>query len=146
MELRFASTDLTEDPSLGVRHQILPLGVKRPDALQTSTKSAVFFEKHHTEIKKSTTALLVPKVAEAMLDDENTTLLSLVLDCIVDAKVKVGGRRKIIQNVRNPDHFTKRAVECPLGLNIELALTMVDDGSYINEVAQPHAIDRVVCV
>ena len=98
MEVRFELTDLTEDPSSGVRHQVLPLGVKRPAALQTSTESAFFVEKHHTKTKKSTTASFVPEVAEAMLNDENTALLSLVPDCIDDAKVKVGGMCKILKN------------------------------------------------
>uniref|UniRef100_M4BRD7 Uncharacterized protein n=1 Tax=Hyaloperonospora arabidopsidis (strain Emoy2) TaxID=559515 RepID=M4BRD7_HYAAE len=143
MEVRFESTDLTEDPSLGVRHQILSLGVKRPAALQTSTESAFFVEKHHTKINKSTTASFVPEVAEAMLNDENTALLSLVPDCIDDANVRVGGMCKILKNAANPDHFTKKAVECPLAFNSALALTMVEGGSAIDEVAQLHAINRL---
>lgn len=51
MEVRFNSTDLTRDPTLCVRHQVLPLGVKRPDALQTSTGSAFDIEKYLTKIK-----------------------------------------------------------------------------------------------
>ena len=44
---------------------------------------------------------------------------------------------------QNPDHFTKKAVECPLAFNSALALTMVDGGSAIDEVAQLHAINRL---
>uniref|UniRef100_A0AAV1V3T1 Uncharacterized protein n=1 Tax=Peronospora matthiolae TaxID=2874970 RepID=A0AAV1V3T1_9STRA len=145
MEVRFESTDLTEDPTLGVRHQVLPLGVKRPDALQTSTESAFFVEKHHTKIKKSTKASFLPKVAEAMLNDENTALLNLTPDCIEDANSKVGGMCKILTNAANPDYFTKKVVECSLAFNSALALTMVDGGSVIDEVAQLHAINRVLC-
>uniref|UniRef100_M4C2Z0 Uncharacterized protein n=1 Tax=Hyaloperonospora arabidopsidis (strain Emoy2) TaxID=559515 RepID=M4C2Z0_HYAAE len=145
MEVRFESTDLTEDPSLGVRHQVLPLGEKRPAALQTSTESTFFVEKHHTKIKKDTEASFVPEVAEAMLNDENTELLSFVPDCIDDANVKVGGMCNILKNAANPDHFTKKEVKCPLAFNSALALTMVDGGSCIEEVAQLHAINRVLC-
>ena len=81
-------TDLTEDPTFGVRHQVLPLGVKRPDVLQTSNESAFFVEKHHTKIKKATKASFVFEVAEAMLNDENTALVSLIPDCIDDAKTR----------------------------------------------------------
>ena len=52
---------------------------------------------------------------------------------------------KILKNAANPDHFTKKAIECPLAFNSTLTLTMVDGGSSIDEVAQLHAINRVLC-
>uniref|UniRef100_A0AAV1UGF2 Serpin domain-containing protein n=1 Tax=Peronospora matthiolae TaxID=2874970 RepID=A0AAV1UGF2_9STRA len=115
MEVRFKSTELTEDPTFGVRHQVLPLGVKRPDALQTSTESAFFVEKHHTKIKKATKASFVPEVAEAMLNDENTALLSLSPTVLMPPTASA------------------------------LALTMLEGGSAIDEVSQLHAINRVLC-
>lgn len=145
MEVRFESTVLTDDPKHGVRHQVLPLGVKRPDAVQTSTESAFFVEKHHTKIKKSAKASFVPEVAEAMLNDENTALLSLLPDLLDAANHKVEGMCKILKNAANPDHFTKKVIESPLAFNSALSLTMAAGGAAIDEIAQLHAINRVLC-
>uniref|UniRef100_A0AAV1UDM2 Uncharacterized protein n=1 Tax=Peronospora matthiolae TaxID=2874970 RepID=A0AAV1UDM2_9STRA len=108
MEVRFESTDLTEDPTLGVHHQALPLGVKRPDALQTSTESAFFVEKHHTKIKKATRASFVPEVAEAMLSDDKTALLSLLPDCFDAANSKVGSMCKLLKTPRTPTTLPRK--------------------------------------
>ena len=145
MEVRFESSDITSDPAFGVRHQVLPLAVKRPVALTTSTESAFFVEKHHTKIKKAAKASFIPEVAEAMLNDENTALLSLLPDLLTEADTKVAGICKIIKNAANPDHFTKKAIESPLAFNSALSLSMSAGGPAIEEIAQLHAINRVLC-
>ena len=122
MEVRFKTTDLTSNPTFGVRHQVMPMGVKRPDALKTSTESDFFLEKHHTKIKKTIKDSFVPKVAEAMINDENTALLSLLPDLLEEADTKLAGMCKIIKNSANPDHFTKKAIETPLAFNSALSL------------------------
>ena len=87
----------------------------------------------------------MPEVDEAMLNDENIELLRLIPDCIDDADSKIGGMCQILKGAANPEHFTKKAIECPLAFNSELALTIVDFGSAIDEGAQLHAINRVLC-
>uniref|UniRef100_K3XCL9 Uncharacterized protein n=1 Tax=Globisporangium ultimum (strain ATCC 200006 / CBS 805.95 / DAOM BR144) TaxID=431595 RepID=K3XCL9_GLOUD len=52
MEVTFESKDVTADKKYGVRRQIVPVDVKRPAKLKTSTESAFFVEKHHIKIKR----------------------------------------------------------------------------------------------
>ena len=145
MEVKFESKNLTLDKQFGVRHQVVPVDVKRPDALKASTESAFFLEKHHTKIKKAAKASPILEVTESMLDDENTALLNILPDCLAKADTKVDGMRKILENVTNPDHITKKAIECPLAFNSALSLKMAGNGQEIYELAQLHAINRVLC-
>lgn len=101
--------------------------------------------KHHTKIKKALTVSPVIEVAEAMLNDENTALLNVIPDRLAEADKKVDGVSKLFENTTNPDHITKRAVECPLAFNSALGLKMVGSGHEISELAQLHAINRVLC-
>ncbi|KAF1775023.1 hypothetical protein GQ600_12224 [Phytophthora cactorum] len=117
----------------------------RPDAVKTSTESAFFVEKHHTKIKKASKASPVMEVTEAMLDDENTALLNVIPDRLAEADKKVDGVCKLLENATNPDHISKKAVECPLAFNSALALKMAGSGNEIAELAQLHAINRVFC-
>ncbi|KAL7689366.1 hypothetical protein Plhal304r1_c016g0059921 [Plasmopara halstedii] len=66
--------NVTADKKYGVRHQIIHVNVKRPDAVKTSAESAFFAEKHHTKIKKTLKASSTIKATKSMLD--NTALLN----------------------------------------------------------------------
>jgi hypothetical protein len=145
MEVKFESKNLTADKQYGVRHQVLPVDVKRPDELKASTESAFFLEKHHTKIKKAAKASPVLEVTESMLNDENTALLNILPDCLAEADTKVDGVLKILENATNPDHITKKAIESPLAFNSALSLKMAGNGQEIYELAQLHAINRVLC-
>ncbi|KAG2778286.1 hypothetical protein PC112_g25040 [Phytophthora cactorum] len=85
------------------------------------------------------------EVTEAMLDDENTALLNVIPDRLAEADKKVDGVFKLLENATNPDHISKKAVECPLAFNSALALKMAGSGNEIGELAQLHAISRVFC-
>ncbi|KAF1773397.1 hypothetical protein GQ600_15376 [Phytophthora cactorum] len=145
MEVTFESKNVTADKKYGVRYHVAPVDVKRPDAVKTSTESAFFVEKHHTKIKKASKASPVMEVTEAMLDDENTALLNVIPDRLAEADKKVDGVCKLLENATNPDHISKKAVECPLAFNSALALKMAGSGNEIGELAQLHAINRVFC-
>jgi hypothetical protein len=135
MEVKFESKNVTADKKYGVRHHVLPVDVKRPDELKTSTESAFFVEKHHTKIKKASKASPVLEVTESMLNDENTALLNTLTDCLAEADKKVDGVRKLLENATNPDHITKKAMESPLAFNSALSLKMAGSGQEIAEVA-----------
>ena len=145
MEVTFESKNVTADKKYGVRRQVLPVDVKRPDALMVSTESAFFVEKHHTKIKKASKASPVVLVSESMLNDENTALLNTLPDCLAEADKKVDGVRKLLENATNPDHITKKAIESPLAFNSALSLKMAGSGQEIAGVAQLHVINRVLC-
>ena len=145
MEVTFESKNVTADKKYGVRYHVAPVDVKRPDAVKTSTESAFFVEKHHTKIKKASKASSVMAVTEAMLDDENTALLNVIPDRLAEADKKVDGVFKLLENATNPDHISKKAVECPLAFNSALALKMAGSGNEIGELAQLHTINRVFC-
>ncbi|CAH0485663.1 unnamed protein product [Peronospora farinosa] len=95
--------------------------------------------------KKAAKASPVLEVTEAMINDENTALLNTLPDCLAKADKKVDGVCKLLENATNPDHITKKAVECPLAFNSALALKMAGSGHEIAELAQLHAINRVFC-
>ncbi|KAF1318173.1 hypothetical protein FI667_g14138, partial [Globisporangium splendens] len=145
MEVKFKSKNATADKKYGVRHQILPVDVKRPAELKTSTESAFFVEKHHTKIRKASKASPLLEVTESMLNDENTALLNTLPDCLAEADKKVEGVCKLLENATNPDHITKKAIESPLAFNSALSLKMAGSGHEIAEVAQLHVINRVLC-
>ncbi|RMX69974.1 hypothetical protein DD238_000673 [Peronospora effusa] len=145
MEAKFELRDLTTDKQYGVRHQVLPLDVKRPDVMKTSTESSFFVEKHHTKIRRAAKASSVLEVAESMLNDENTALLNILPDCLTSADTQVDGVGQLLEHVTNPDHFTMSATTSPLAFNSALSLKMVGNGKEIAEVAQLHAINRVLC-
>uniref|UniRef100_A0AAV1VNR0 Uncharacterized protein n=1 Tax=Peronospora matthiolae TaxID=2874970 RepID=A0AAV1VNR0_9STRA len=143
MSVTFESKNVTADKTYGVRYHVAPVDVKRPDSMKTSTESAFFVEKHHTKIKKASKATPIMEVTEAMLDDENTALLSVLPDRLAEADTKVDGVCKLFENATNPDHITKKAIECPLAFNSTMALKMAGDGHEIAELAQMHVINRV---
>jgi hypothetical protein len=145
MEVTFESKDVTADKKYGVRRQIVPVDVKRPAKLKTSTESAFFVEKHHIKIKKASKASPVMEVTESMLNDENTALLNTLPDRLAEADKKVDGACKLIENATNADHITKKAVDSPLAFNSALSLKMASSGNEIAELAQLHAINRVLC-
>jgi hypothetical protein len=144
MEVKFELKNLTADKQYGVRHQVLPVDVKRPDELMTSTESAFFFEKHHTKIKKASKASPVLEVSESMLNDENTSLLNTLPDCLALADTQVVSASKLIDNATNPDHVIKKAVDSPLAFNSALSLKMAGAGHGVAELAQLHVINRVL--
>lgn len=145
MEVTFQSKNVTADKKYGVRYHVAPINVKRPKELKTSTESAFFVEKHHTKIKKASSASPVIEVTEAMLNDENTALLNVIPDRLAEADKKVDGVSKLLANAANPDHITKKAVECPLAFSSALSLLMAESGQEIAELAQLHVINRVFC-
>lgn len=145
MEAKFELRDLTTDKQYGVRHQVLPVEVKRPDVMKTSTESSFFVEKHHTKIRRAAKASSVLEVAESMLNDENTALLNILPDCLTSADTQVDGVGQLLEHVTNPDHITKSATTSPLAFNSAMSLKMVGNGKEIAEVAQLHVINRVLC-
>jgi hypothetical protein len=145
MEVAFEAKDVTADAKFGPRYQILPSEVKRPEALKTSSESAFFVEKHHTKVRKASKASSLAEVAESMLNDENTALLSVLPDCLATADTKVVSILNIVENATNPDHVIKKAVESPLAFNSVLSLKMAGSGREIAEIAQLHTINRVMC-
>uniref|UniRef100_A0AAV1V468 Uncharacterized protein n=1 Tax=Peronospora matthiolae TaxID=2874970 RepID=A0AAV1V468_9STRA len=114
--------------------------------MKTSTESAFFVEKHHTRIKKASKATSIIKVAEAMSDDEHAALLNALPDRLKEADTKGDGVCKLFANSTNPDHITKKAVECALAFNSTMALKMAGAGHDIAELAQLHVINRVFSV
>ena len=145
MEATFESKNVTADKKYGVRHHVAPVDVKRPDAVKTSTESAFFVEKHHTKIKKASKASPLIEVTEAMMNDENTALLNVIPDRLAEADKKVDGVCKLLENATNPDNIMKKVVECPLAFNSALAQKMAGGGQDIGDLAQLHAINRVLC-
>lgn len=105
----------------------------------------MIFEKHHSKIRKATTATSVASVAQSMLDDENTALLSVLPDALSHADSQVGGISKLIAKASNPDHVIIRAVESPMAFNSALALNVAGSEDSIEELAQFHLINRVLC-
>ncbi|KAL8024078.1 hypothetical protein Plhal710r2_c005g0021591 [Plasmopara halstedii] len=144
MEVLFESKDVTADKKYGVRRQIIPMNVKRPDAVKTLNESAFFVEKHHTKIKRASKASPVMEVTESMLDDENTALLNTLPDRLAEADKKVDRMCKLLENATNADHITRKAIECPLAFNSALSLKMAGNGAEIAELAQIHTINRVL--
>ncbi|KAF1331678.1 putative Pollike protein, partial [Globisporangium splendens] len=144
MEVAFEAKDVSADAKFGPRYQILPTEVRRPEALKTSPESAFFVEKHHTKIRKTSKASSLAEVAESMLNDENTALLSILPDCLATADTKVASVLNIVENVTNPDHVTKKAVDSPLAFNSALSLKMAGSGHGVAELAQLHVINRVL--
>uniref|UniRef100_A0AAV1VCB7 Uncharacterized protein n=1 Tax=Peronospora matthiolae TaxID=2874970 RepID=A0AAV1VCB7_9STRA len=145
MSVTFESKNVTADKTYGVRYHVAPVDVKRPDSMKTSTESAFFVEKHHTKIKKAFKATPIMAVTEAMLDDENTALFSVLPDRLAEADTKVDGVCKLFENATNIDHTTKKAIECPLAFNSTMALKMAGDGHEIAELAQMHVQPRFQC-
>ncbi|TYZ53554.1 hypothetical protein PybrP1_008978, partial [[Pythium] brassicae (nom. inval.)] len=140
----FESFDATADVRYGARHQIVPVDVKIPDRVKTSTEAAFFVEKHHTKVRKSKRASPVAETVEAMQNDENTALLNTLEDKLVDADTKVDGITSVLENAANPDNVLKKAAESPLAFNSALSLKMSGNGSVIAELAQLHLINRVL--
>uniref|UniRef100_K3XAV1 Uncharacterized protein n=1 Tax=Globisporangium ultimum (strain ATCC 200006 / CBS 805.95 / DAOM BR144) TaxID=431595 RepID=K3XAV1_GLOUD len=145
MEVSFEAKNVVANKKYGPRYQVIPVDVKRPKALKTSTESAFFVEKHHTKVRKASKASSLAEVAESMLNDENTALLSVLPDCLATADTKVVSVLNIVENATNPDHVIKKAVESPLAFNSVLSLKMAGSGREIAEIAQLHTINRVMC-
>lgn len=145
MEVTFELKNATADMKHGVRRQIVPVDVKRPDAVKSTKESAFFIEKHHTKVKKALKASPILEVTESMLNDENTALLNTLPDRLTAADKKVEGACKLVENATNPDHITKTAFDCPLAFNSALSLKMAGGGPEIVELAQLHVINRVFC-
>lgn len=145
MEVKFEAKNVTAAKKYGPRCQVVPVDVKRSDVVKTSTESAFFIEKHHTKIKKASTASPVLEVSESMQDDENTALLNTLPDCLALADTQVEGVSKLIANATNPDHVIKKAVDFPLSFNSALSMKMAGGGNGIAELAQLHVINRVLC-
>ena len=143
MEATFEAKNVTADPKYGVRCQIVPVDVKRPETVKTANESAFFVEKHHTKIKKASRSSPILEVTESMLNDENTALLDTLPDRLADADTKVDLACKLVENATNPDHITKTATECPLAFNSAMSLKMAGGGTEIAELAQLHVINRV---
>ena len=143
MEATFEAKNVTADPKYGVRCQIVPVDVKRPETVKTANESAFFVEKHHTKIKKASRSSPILEVTESMLNDENTALLDTLPDRLADADTKVDIACKLVENATNPDHITKTATECPLAFNSAMWLKMAGSGTEITELAQLHVINRV---
>ena len=80
-----------------------------------------------------------------MLNDENTALLNHIPNLLYVENNKVEEMCKLLKNAANPDHLTKKAAESSIAFNISLLLTMADGGAAIDEVAQLHLINRVLC-
>jgi hypothetical protein len=144
MEASFEVKKTTADKKYGIRYQVMPTDVKRPETLKESKESAFFIEKHHTKVKKSTKASHIVEVTESMVNDENTALLSVLPDRLKHADTKVDAVCKIISNTTNADHVTKHAVENPLAFNSALSLKMAGTGHEMQELAQLHMINRVL--
>ncbi|KAF1315557.1 putative Pollike protein, partial [Globisporangium splendens] len=145
MEVSFEVKNVAADKKYGPRYQVIPVDVKRPEALKTSTESAFFVEKHHTKIRKASKASPILEVSESMLNDENTALLNTLPDRLALADTQVEGASKLIDNATNPDHVIKKAVDSPLAFNSALSLKMAGSGREIAEIAQLHVINRVLC-
>ncbi|KAF1331688.1 hypothetical protein FI667_g4271, partial [Globisporangium splendens] len=144
VEAAFEAKKVTADKKYGIRYQVLPTEVKRPEALKESKESAFFIEKHHTKVRKSPKASHIVEVAESMANDENTALLSVLPDRLTHADTKVDAACKIVANATNADHVTKHAVENPLAFNSALSLKMAGTGHEMQELAQLHMINRVL--
>ncbi|KAF1327039.1 putative Pollike protein, partial [Globisporangium splendens] len=144
MEVSFEVKDVAADKKYGPRYQVIPVDVKRPEALKTSTESAFFVEKHHTKIRKASKASPILEVSESMLNDENTALLNTLPDRLALADTQVEGASKLIDNATNPDHVIKKAVDSPLAFNSALSLKMAGTGHGVAELAQLHLINRVL--
>ncbi|KAF1331469.1 putative Pollike protein, partial [Globisporangium splendens] len=144
VEVAFEAKKVTADKKYGIRYQVLPTEVKRPEALKESKESAFFIEKHHTKVRKSPKASHIVEVAESMANDENTALLSVLPDRLTHADTKVDAACKIVANATNADHVTKHAVENPLAFNSALSLKMAGTGHEMQELAQLHMINRVL--
>ncbi|KAL7689654.1 hypothetical protein Plhal304r1_c015g0056851 [Plasmopara halstedii] len=145
MEVEFELKDITTDKKHGVRKQIMPVNVRRPESVETSIESAFFIEKHHTKIVKALKVTSIIEVTVSMLNDENTTLLDLLSDRVMAADAKVGGIVKIIENATNPDNIVKKLVESSLTFNSALPLKMASQSNDIAELAQLHVINRLLC-
>ncbi|KAL7690945.1 hypothetical protein Plhal304r1_c010g0037961 [Plasmopara halstedii] len=85
MEVEFELKDITTEKKHGVRKQIMPVNVRRPESIVKAVKATSIIE-----------------VTESMLNDENTALLDLLPDRVLAADAKVGGIVKIIENATNP--------------------------------------------
>ncbi|KAF1329066.1 putative Pollike protein, partial [Globisporangium splendens] len=144
MEVSFEVKNVAADKKYGPRYQVIPVDVKRPEALKTSTESAFFVEKHHTKIRKASKASPILEVSESMLNDENTALLNTLPDRLALADTQVEGASKLIDNATNPDHVIKKAVDSPLAFNSALSLKMAGSGHGVAELAQLHVINRVL--
>ncbi|KAF1331476.1 putative Pollike protein, partial [Globisporangium splendens] len=144
VEVAFEAKKVTADKKYGIRYQVLPTEVKRPEALKESKESAFFIEKHHTKVRKSPKASHIVEVAESMANDENTALLSVLPDRLTHADTKVDAACKIVANATNADHVTEHAVENPLAFNSALSLKMAGTGHEMQELAQLHMINRVL--
>ncbi|KAF1335879.1 hypothetical protein FI667_g590, partial [Globisporangium splendens] len=144
MEVSFEVKNVAADKKYGPRYQVIPVDVKRPEALKTSTESAFFVEKHHTKIRKASKASPILEVSESMLNDENTALLNTLPDRLALADTQVEGASKLIDNATNPDHVIKKAVDSPLAFNSALSLKMAGTGHGVAELAQLHVINRVL--
>ncbi|KAF1328542.1 putative Pollike protein, partial [Globisporangium splendens] len=144
MEVSFEVKNVAADKKYGPRYQVIPVDVKRPEALKTSTESAFFVEKHHTKIRKASKASPILEVSESMLNDENTALLNTLPDRLALADTQVEGASKLIDNATNPDHVIKKAVDSPLAFNSALSLKMSGTGHGVAELAQLHVINRVL--
>lgn len=145
MEVDLVVKNATANKKHGVRKQVVPTNVKRPEAVMTAAESAFFVEKHHTKIKKAANASPILEVTESMINEENTALLNLLPDRLAEADAKVPSMVKLIENATNPDHIVKSAAACPLAFNSALSLAMDGDDKPIEELAQRHAINRVLC-
>jgi hypothetical protein len=144
MEVQLEMKDTAADTKYGVRKQVVPVNVKRSEAIKTAAESAFFVENNHTKVKKATKASLIIEVTESMINDENTALLNTLSDKLEQADDKVGSMVKLVENATNPDHIMKAAAECPLAFNSAIALTMADNGRGIGDLATMHAINRVL--
>lgn len=145
MEVTLETKCVTADTKYGVRRQIVPVDVKRPDAIKSANESAFFIEKRHTKIKKASKASPIFEVTESMLNDENTALLDNLPDRLAAADKKVDSACKLVENATNPDVITKTVTECPLAFASAMSLAMAGGGSVIAELAQLHVINRVFC-
>ncbi|CEG44738.1 uncharacterized protein PHALS_01078 [Plasmopara halstedii] len=144
MEVSFESKDATADKKYGVRRQIIPVIVKRPDAGKTLNESVSLSRSTDTKIKRASKASPVMEVTESMHDDDNTALLNTLPDRLAETNKKVDRICKLLENATNADHITKKVIECPLAFNSVLSLKMAGNGAEIAELAQMHTINRVL--
>ncbi|KAL7683541.1 hypothetical protein Plhal304r1_c041g0120031 [Plasmopara halstedii] len=144
MEVEIVVKDATADKRHGARKQIVPVNVKRPDAINTSSESAFFIEKHHTRKKKAAKVTSILEVTESMITDENTAQLDTLPDKFAEADETVPSMVKLIENATNPYHIVESAAACPLAFNSTLSLAMAGDGRLIGDLAQLHLINRVM--
>ncbi|CEG42905.1 uncharacterized protein PHALS_13141 [Plasmopara halstedii] len=100
------------------------VNVKRLDALNTSSESALFIEKHHTMIKKVAKATPILEITESMINGENTAQLDTLPNKFAEADETLPSMIRLIEDAANPDHIVRSAAACSLAFYSALSLAM----------------------